>query len=152
MFIKHKDSKDNSTTIPITLSEWHNKYQKGKRYLNYEMSTITKIVDLYKISKYSNKDTYIRTMFIEDAEKVIKGNRGLYFYKNVREDRLDKYLMPTKSNYLKKSFLKKIKAKTIAIIKPISILKPVWKLIILIIIGGLGTLLGFILIEYYKNL
>jgi len=152
MFIKHKDSKDNSAIIPITLSEWHDKYQKGKRYLNYEMSTITKIVDLYKINKDSNKDTYIRTMFIEDAEKVIKNNRGLYIFKDVKENRLDKYLMPTKSSNQKKSFLKKIKAKTIAIVKPISILKPVWKLMILIIIGGLGTLLGFILIEYYKNL
>lgn len=123
---------------------------------NYEEKT--NFIESYK-NVYFTKENIDRLKITQSARQIINEFGSLTEY--LRKQETDKLQEIERQN--KKPIIviqsspspsnTKNKHKNIsAIAKPIAMLSPVVKFIIAIIIAGVGTLLGYILIEWFKTL
>jgi hypothetical protein len=164
LMIKHKSINDQSVMI---YDHWISEYVNKGRAGDYLILQYPDIVQVIYIEPSGHRQNYKITDRVF-AQKIVNESPETFEFVDidVRQQIAldielsnkisDKNQPSSKSlsflnNSGKIQYLTKIKVIIGAIKSSISKLSPVWKIILAIIIAGIGTLLGHILIEWYKS-
>jgi hypothetical protein len=155
MRIKHKET-GNETNV--TISEWTSQYLRNGKYPLWEIIDFNNVVKFYRI--LDNGKTKKMLMDLSFAKQTVNKNPKEFSYTKepITEQDYKEYLnliFKNNQSSLNKSsqshFWNKIRYIIFEKIRPKRILKPIWKSIVAIILCGLGTLFGYILVEFYKT-
>ncbi|WP_340915810.1 hypothetical protein [Polaribacter butkevichii] len=152
MKIKHKETKIERNP---TFGEWVREYVRKELYKDWEilnLNNVVKVKTLHKDGKtsetlMSKRDAERHKNQFSTSTSILKEKVTMEFYKEYLETKILKNQNKSSQNH----FLKRIRYAIFEKIRPKAILKPIWKSIVVIILSGLGTLLGYILVEFYKT-
>lgn len=147
MRVKHKTT---NTEFSIDYLDWYNKYIKTKKYKDYEILNYNGVVELLRIKDNGNVIKNPQSLKVA-KDCSLKFPKEFNYNKELSFETYDKWLVSKSYKSSQNHFLNKIRYIIFEKIRPKTILKPIWKSIIVIILGGLGTLLGYILVEFYKS-
>lgn len=143
----------------IDFREWRYEILLKHLAINYKILTYPPLVDLIKIDTKTGKQIYVETgdrNYLTDKYlsksneytiKELTDEEIISICTNPNHPKLKAKEVNQSFGFLKTQYRKRIKP----IINPIKKLKPIWKFIIAIITMGLGSLLGYIITEWYKS-
>lgn len=118
MRVKHKNTEKHRQDPYTPLEHWHKLYLPNNKYLNYEFYDVDKIVDIYEIEEETGNTVFLKSEFVNYADIIVKESPKKYFYQPLAENRLDRNLMPKKTDYSGLSFLKRLLIRIKQVITP----------------------------------
>jgi hypothetical protein len=130
--------------------DWHNEYIKTGIYKNFHILKYDGVVELNRIMKNGEINKSPQSLKVA-KDSVMRFPKEFSFVNELSFETYNNWLVPKNYKSSQNHFLNKIRYIIFEKIKPKTILKPIWKLIVIIILGSLSTFFGYILIEIYNN-